>query len=155
MCKYVFSVRVWLMTYTTVNKYWPSWHLSDSCKCLGIRAKKSWFENLSFKMCTTMHFKLVLRNEESCYSLVANLIDFSVSSVNPPRPKIDNIQYWYQFSPNIFNIQSRENVMGIDKVIANGIWNCFDLLSNSPNFREMYGNQSREFVCGYWGLKGW
>ena len=40
-----------------------------------------------------MHFKLVLRNEESYYSLVANLIDISVSSVNPPRPKIDNIQY--------------------------------------------------------------
>ena len=36
------------------------------------------------------------------------------------------------------------------------IWNCFDLLSNSLNLflKEMYGQQSGEFVCGYWGLKG-
>ena len=32
----------------------------------------------------------------------------------------------------------------------------FDLLSNSLNsfFTEMYGDQSGEFGCGYWGLKG-
>ena len=32
----------------------------------------------------------------------------------------------------------------------------FDLLTNSPNqfFKEMYGDQSGEFVCGFWGLKG-
>ena len=33
---------------------------------------------------------------------------------------------------------------------------CLDLLSNSHNlfFKEMYGDQFGEFVCGYWGLKG-
>ena len=33
---------------------------------------------------------------------------------------------------------------------------CFDLLSNSLNlfFMEMYRDQFGEFVCGYWGLKG-
>ena len=37
--------------------------------------------------------------------------------------------------------------MRIDKVIPKG--KCGDLLSNSPNlfFKEMYGEQSREFVC--------
>ena len=32
----------------------------------------------------------------------------------------------------------------------------FDLLSNSLNqfLQEMYGDQSGEFVFGYWGLKG-
>ena len=32
----------------------------------------------------------------------------------------------------------------------------FDLLSNSLNslFKEMYRDQFREFVCGYWDLKG-
>ena len=31
-----------------------------------------------------------------------------------------------------------------------------DLSSNSLNsfFKEMYGDQSGEFVCGYWDLKG-
>ena len=35
-------------------------------------------------------------------------------------------------------------------------WNCFDLLSNSLNWfcKEMYVDQSGEFVCGSWGLKG-
>ena len=33
---------------------------------------------------------------------------------------------------------------------------CLDLLSNSLNLflKEMYRDQSGEFVCGYWGLKG-
>ena len=32
----------------------------------------------------------------------------------------------------------------------------FDLLSNSLNsfFKEIYRDEFREFVCGYWGLKG-
>ena len=34
--------------------------------------------------------------------------------------------------------------------------NCLDHFSNSLNtlFKEMYGDQFGEFVCGYWGLKG-
>ena len=34
---------------------------------------------------------------------------------------------------------------------------CFDLLPNSLNvlFKEVYGHQSGEFVCGYWGWKGY
>ena len=33
---------------------------------------------------------------------------------------------------------------------------CFDLLSNSPNLfsKKMYREQSGEFVCEHWGLKG-
>ena len=48
--------------------------------------------------------------------------------------------------------QSREKVVRINWLITNG--KCFDLLSNSLNwfFKEMYGDQSGEFVCGYWGL---
>ena len=40
--------------------------------------------------------------------------------------------------------------MRIDKGITKG--KSFDLLSNSPNefFKEMYGDQSGEFTCGYW-----
>ena len=44
--------------------------------------------------------------------------------------------------------------MGIDKVIANGIWNCFDLLSSSPNFREMYGISQENLCVDIGGLKG-
>ena len=34
---------------------------------------------------------------------------------------------------------------------------CFDLLSNSLNsfFKEIYRDQFGEFICGYWGLKGY
>ena len=34
---------------------------------------------------------------------------------------------------------------------------CFDLLSNFLNsfFKEIYRDQFGEFVCGYWGLKGY
>ena len=33
---------------------------------------------------------------------------------------------------------------------------CFDLYSKSLNlfFKEVYGDQSGDFVCGYWGFKG-
>ena len=44
--------------------------------------------------------------------------------------------------------------MRINKMIAER--KIFDMLSNSLNlfFKEMYGDQSGEFVCGYYGLKG-
>ena len=34
-------------------------------------------------------------------------------------------------------------------------WWCFDLQTNSVKefFKEKYGDQSKEFVFGYWGLK--
>ena len=43
--------------------------------------------------------------------------------------------------------------MRINKLITKR--SIFDLLSNSLNqfFKEMYGDQSGEFVCRYWGLK--
>ena len=45
--------------------------------------------------------------------------------------------------------------MRINKVITQEK-KCLDLLSNSLNsfFKEMYGDQFGELVCGYWGLKG-
>ena len=45
--------------------------------------------------------------------------------------------------------------MRVHKMITKG--KCFDLLSNPLNsFRkEMYRDQFGEFVCGYWGLKGY
>ena len=47
--------------------------------------------------------------------------------------------------------------MRIKKIITyEEIRKYFDLLSNSLNsfIKEMYRDQFREFVCGYWGLKG-
>ena len=61
---------------------------------------------------------------------------------------------WYSratFSASV----SREEVMKICEMITiKGKY--FDLLSNSLNsfFKEMYGDQFGEFVCGYLGLKG-
>ena len=45
--------------------------------------------------------------------------------------------------------------MRINKMITKR--KIFDLSSNSLNwfYKEMYKDQSGEFVCGYWGLKGW
>ena len=39
----------------------------------------------------------------------------------------------------------------------NKMGKCLDLLSNSLNsfVKEMYEDQFGEFVCGYWGLKGY
>ena len=44
--------------------------------------------------------------------------------------------------------------MRINKMITQEK-NCLDLLLNSLNsfFKEMYGDQFGEFVCGYWDLK--
>ena len=44
--------------------------------------------------------------------------------------------------------------MTINKMITKR--KIFDLLSNSLDlfFKEMYGDQFGEFVCGYWGLMG-
>ena len=44
--------------------------------------------------------------------------------------------------------------MRINKMITKR--KIFDLLPNSLNllFKEMYGDQFGEFVCGYWDLKG-
>ena len=57
----------------------------------------------------------------------------------------------HQFSPNNINTLLTEKIMKINKMITEG-----DLLSNSLNqfLKEMYGDQSAEFVYGYWGLKG-
>ena len=57
-----------------------------------------------------------------------------------------------QFSPN--NIYT----LSTDKLWELINWSpkkkCLDLLSNSLNsfFKEMYGDQFGELVCGYWGL---
>ena len=55
------------------------------------------------------------------------------------------------FSPNIIT-SSRENVMRINKIITSG---KIHLLSNSLNefWKEVYGDQSGEFVFGYWRVK--
>ena len=69
---------------------------------------------------------------------------------NPISPNSDQ----HQFSPNDIHRLSRAKSMRINKVITQR--KIFDLLSNSLNWflKEMYGDQSGEFVCGYWGLKG-
>ena len=45
--------------------------------------------------------------------------------------------------------------MRINKMITQVAKKGLDLLSNSLNsfFKEIYGDQFGEFVCGYWGLK--
>ena len=66
--------------------------------------------------------------------------------MNPVSPKGDQ----NQFSPNDIHTLSRDQVMRINKMRK-----YFDRLSNSLNtfFKEIYGDQFGEFVCGYWGLK--
>ena len=73
-----------------------------------------------------------------------------MSFLNPLSPNSDQ----HQFSPNDIHTMSREKSRRINKMITKR--KIFDLLSNSLNsfFTEMYGDQSGEFVCGYWGLKG-
>ena len=66
--------------------------------------------------------------------------------INPLSPKSDKDQV----SLNNIHTLLRELIKWSTKR------KCLDLLSNSHNlfFKEMYGDQFGEFVCGYWGLKG-
>ena len=59
-----------------------------------------------------------------------------------------------QFSPNDNHRLARAKSTRINKMILTR--KIFDLLLNSLNyfFKEMYGDQFGEFVCGYRGLKG-
>ena len=72
------------------------------------------------------------------------------TSLNPLGPKSDQ----HQFSPNNISRSSRVKVMRITKLITKGrmlwSWTKFSQLS----LKEIYGDQSGEFVCGSWGLKG-
>ena len=75
----------------------------------------------------------------------------SVSALNPLRPRSNHSQ----FSLNIISTSSRENVVRINEMITDG--KSFDQQTNSLNqfFTEMHGDQSGEFLFGYWGLKGY
>ena len=75
----------------------------------------------------------------------------SVSALNPLRKRSNQSQ----FSLNVIYTSSRENVVRITEMITDGI--SFDQQTNSLNqfFTEMHGDQSGEFVFGYWGLKGY
>ena len=70
---------------------------------------------------------------------------------DPVSPKSDQ----HQFSPNNINTQSKEMVMRINKMITTGkmLWS---FIKFSPLIsKQMYEDQSGEFVFGYWGLKGY
>ena len=75
---------------------------------------------------------------------------YYVTGLNPLSPSSDQ----HQFSPSDIRRLSRAKSMRINKMITER--KIFDMLSNSLNlfFKEMYGDQSGEFVCGYLGLKG-
>ena len=75
---------------------------------------------------------------------------YYVTGLNPLRPNSDE----HQFSPCDIRRLSRAKSMRINKMIAER--KIFDMLLNSLNLflKEMYGDQSGEFVCGYYGLKG-
>ena len=66
--------------------------------------------------------------------------------VNPPK----NDQH--QFSPNNISRSTRVQAMRITKLITKGamLWFKFSQLF----LKEMYGDQSGQFVCGSYGLKG-
>ena len=68
--------------------------------------------------------------------------------ISPLSPNSDQ----HQFSLNDIHRLSRAKSMRINKMITKR--KIFDLLSHSLNqfFKEMFGDQSGEFVCGYWGL---
>ena len=82
------------------------------------------------------------------------MIDFghswNLEGLNPLSANSDQDQ----FSPNNIHTPSTDKLWELIK------WSpkkkCLDLLSNSLNsfFKEMYGDQFGELVCGYWGLKG-
>ena len=67
-----------------------------------------------------------------------------------PVPIVTNSNFLLTISTHCQEIRLRELIKCSPKR------KYFDLLSNSLNafFKEMYGDQFGEFVCGYWGVKG-
>ena len=61
----------------------------------------------------------------------------------------------HQFSPN--DIHTYQGKWLWELIKCSPKRKYLDLLSNSLNLflKEMYGDQFGEFVCGYWGLKGY
>ena len=70
--------------------------------------------------------------------------------INPFRPK----SHQHQFSVDNISRSSRVKVMRITKLITKGrtLWSHTKL--SQLLLKEMYGDQSGEFVCGSWGLRG-
>ena len=64
----------------------------------------------------------------------------------------------HQFSPTNIHTMAIEMVMRINKMLTSSPKRKYlNLLSNSLNIflKGMYEDQFGEFVCGYWGLKGY
>ena len=85
----------------------------------------------------------------------ANLRQNSIeqpTSINLWSPNTDQDQ----ISPNNIHTLSRDKFWELIKWSHKRKCLALDLLSNSLNsfFKEMYRDQFREFVCGYWGLTG-
>ena len=96
------------------------------------------------------NYQIIIKNNIQQYSAGLPFILFPLfKSFNPLSPNNDQ----HQFSPNSIHRLLRAKSMRINKLITKR--SIFDLLSNSLNqfFKEMYGDQSGEFVCRYWGLK--
>ena len=96
------------------------------------------------------NYQIIIKNNIQRYSAGLPFISFPLfKSFNPLSPNNDQ----HQVSPNNIHRLSRAKSMRINKLITKR--SIFDLLSNSLNqlFKEMYGDQSGEFVCRYWGLK--
>ena len=60
-----------------------------------------------------------------------------------------------QFSPNNIHTLSRDKDMRIKKMITKGKMPWSFIKFSQVILKKIYGDKFGEFVCGYWGLKGW
>ena len=116
-------------------------------------ADEMWISDLPHNFLQTIHHKI----EEPCtlQMCLEEMLQKNNNSqlheqFNPLSANSDQDQ----FSPNNIHTLSTDKLWELIK------WSpkkkCLDLLSNSLDsfFKEMYGDQFGELVCGYWGLKG-
>ena len=127
---------------------WEESYLSDHCRhfeniqnIISARQKeRKKFLLLSLFVHVHLFFSLIIKKKNKTKNI----------QLNPLSPNSDQDQ----ISPNNNHTLSRDKLWEFIK------WShkrkCLDLLSNSLNsfFKEMYGDQFGEFVCGYWGLNG-
>ena len=90
-------------------------------------------------------------------SLISRLTLFSsvdgylFTYFNPLSPNSDQ----HQFSPDNIHMLSREMVTRVNQIITKEkmVWSFIKL--SQLISKEVYEYQCGEFVCGYWGLKGY
>ena len=142
-----------LFTFKYLTSFWICQYSDgrsalDSCRLSWFSSSSSLSEELSEKSSSISPF--VWERTDTLPAFPASLKKQISNKIHPLGPKSDQ----HQFSPNNISRSSRVKVMRITSLITKRrtLWSSTKF--SQLFLKEMYGDQSGEFVCGSWGLKG-